>query len=157
MLNVQIFCTNVRFGSFYYVRLTRKSCQNATFVQKICTFNVDEIDGRSSWKKRDRKNGYQDDIFRGLKQNKKFELTNVETLILIGHLLIWQGQMVRDKWSFQRGGWGKGLIMFIRLRVDLNNILRAAFTHKDPRSAEKTDKLSVFFCAFGISTHKSSS
>ena len=32
------------------------------------------------------------------KQEKKFELTNVETRILLkGHLLIWQGQMVRDK------------------------------------------------------------
>ena len=32
------------------------------------------------------------------KQEKKFELTNVETQILLkGHLLIWQGQMVRDK------------------------------------------------------------
>jgi hypothetical protein len=24
--------------------VTRKSCQNATFIQKICTFNVDEMD-----------------------------------------------------------------------------------------------------------------
>jgi len=40
---------------FFYVHVTRKSCQNATFVQKICTFNVDEIDsckqiGKWSWK-----------------------------------------------------------------------------------------------------------
>ena len=70
---------------------------------------------RSSWKKGDsRKNGYQDDIFRAWNK-KKFELTNVETHILKGHLLIWQGQMVRDKWWFQRGGWEKGLLMFIRL------------------------------------------
>jgi len=32
--------------SFFYVHVTRKSCQNVTFVQKICTFNVDEIDCR---------------------------------------------------------------------------------------------------------------
>jgi hypothetical protein len=32
--------------SFFYVHVTRKSCQNAMFVQKICTFNVDEIDYR---------------------------------------------------------------------------------------------------------------
>jgi hypothetical protein len=32
-------------------------------------------------------------------KQKKFELTNVETsrILLKGHLLIWQGQMVRDK------------------------------------------------------------
>ncbi len=29
--------------SFFYVHVTRKSCQNATFVWKICMFNVDEI------------------------------------------------------------------------------------------------------------------
>jgi len=28
MLNVHIFCTNVQFGSFYYVHVTRKSCRN---------------------------------------------------------------------------------------------------------------------------------
>jgi len=33
--------------SFFYVHVTRKSCQNLTFVQKIRMFNVDEIDGRS--------------------------------------------------------------------------------------------------------------
>ncbi len=32
--------------SFFYVHETRKSCQNAKFVQKIHTFNVDEIDYR---------------------------------------------------------------------------------------------------------------
>ncbi len=32
------------FGSFFYVHVTRKSCQNTTFVRKIHTFNVDEID-----------------------------------------------------------------------------------------------------------------
>jgi len=30
--------------SFFYVHVTRKSCWNTTFVRKICTFNVDEID-----------------------------------------------------------------------------------------------------------------
>ncbi len=40
-LNVQIFCTNVRFGSFYYyVRITRKMM----FVRKTRAFYVDEID-----------------------------------------------------------------------------------------------------------------
>jgi hypothetical protein len=29
---------------FFYIHVTRKSCQNATFVQKICTFKSDEID-----------------------------------------------------------------------------------------------------------------
>jgi len=28
MLNIQIFCRNERFRSFYYVHVTRKSCQN---------------------------------------------------------------------------------------------------------------------------------
>jgi len=32
--------------SFFYVHVTRKSCQNVMFVQKICTFNIDEIDYR---------------------------------------------------------------------------------------------------------------
>jgi len=32
--------------SFFYVHVTRKSCQNVMFVRKICTFNLDEIDGR---------------------------------------------------------------------------------------------------------------
>jgi len=39
--------------------------------------------------------------------------------------------------------------------VDFTNILQAAFTHADPKSVKKTDKLPVFFCAFGIRTHKS--
>ncbi len=30
--------------SFFYVHVTRKSCQNATFVRIFRTFNVDEID-----------------------------------------------------------------------------------------------------------------
>jgi len=37
MLNVKIFCTNVVFSSYLYVEKT-------TFVRKICTYNVDEID-----------------------------------------------------------------------------------------------------------------
>jgi len=32
--------------SFFYIHVSRKSCQNVMFVPKICTFNVDEIDGR---------------------------------------------------------------------------------------------------------------
>jgi hypothetical protein len=32
---------------FFYVHVTRKSCQNSTFVWKICTFNIDEIASRS--------------------------------------------------------------------------------------------------------------
>jgi len=39
---VQIFRTNVRFGSFYYVHVTRKM----TFVRKTRAFYVDEIDSR---------------------------------------------------------------------------------------------------------------
>jgi hypothetical protein len=34
--------------SFFYIHITRKSCRNATFVRKIRTFNVDEIDYRMS-------------------------------------------------------------------------------------------------------------
>jgi len=33
-------------SSFFYTHVTRKSCQNATCVRNIRTFNVDEIDGR---------------------------------------------------------------------------------------------------------------
>jgi len=33
------------FGSFFYVHVTRKSCQNETFVQKLRAYNVDGIDG----------------------------------------------------------------------------------------------------------------
>jgi len=35
--------------SFFYVHVTRKSCQNATFVRKICTFHFDEIDYRQTF------------------------------------------------------------------------------------------------------------
>jgi len=45
---VQIFCTNVVF----YVHLTRKKLPKQCFVQKICTFNVDEIDTWSSFTSR---------------------------------------------------------------------------------------------------------
>jgi len=37
-----------RFGSFYYVHVTRKKADETTFVRKLRTFNVDEIDVRSS-------------------------------------------------------------------------------------------------------------
>ncbi len=33
-----------RFGSFQYVHVTRKKAAETKFVQKICAFNVDEID-----------------------------------------------------------------------------------------------------------------
>jgi len=42
-LNVRIFCTNLRFGSFYNVHATRKSCQNDVRTKKRA-FYVDEID-----------------------------------------------------------------------------------------------------------------
>jgi len=40
------FCCKISYErtSFFYVHVTRKSCQNVTFVQKILTFNIDEID-----------------------------------------------------------------------------------------------------------------
>jgi len=41
-LYVQIFCTNVVFSSYLYVEKTM-------FVQKICTYNVDEIDAWSQF------------------------------------------------------------------------------------------------------------
>jgi hypothetical protein len=34
------------FGSFYYVYVTTKKATEMTFVRKIRTFNVDEIDTR---------------------------------------------------------------------------------------------------------------
>jgi hypothetical protein len=33
------------FGSFYYVHVTGKKAAETTLIQKICAFNVDEIDG----------------------------------------------------------------------------------------------------------------
>ncbi len=33
-----------RFGSFFYIHVTRKKVAKTTFVQKICVYNVDEID-----------------------------------------------------------------------------------------------------------------
>jgi len=39
--------------------------------------------------------------------------------------------------------------------VNFINILQAAFTHQDPKSAKNTVKFPVFFCAFGIWAHKS--
>jgi hypothetical protein len=41
-LNVRIFRTHVGFGSFFLIMYIAET----TFVRKICTFNVDEIDGR---------------------------------------------------------------------------------------------------------------
>jgi len=41
------FLYECRFGSFYYVHLTRKKLPKPTFIQKFFAFNVDEIDGRS--------------------------------------------------------------------------------------------------------------
>jgi len=38
--------------------------------------------------------------------------------------------------------------------VNFTNILDAAFMRTDPKSAQKTDVLTVFFCAFGICTCK---
>jgi len=39
------------FSSFYYVHITRKKAAETKFAQKICTFNVDEIDYRLVTKK----------------------------------------------------------------------------------------------------------
>ena len=39
--------------------------------------------------------------------------------------------------------------------VNFTNILQAAFTCEDPKSAKKLLNLTVFICAFGICTHKS--
>jgi len=36
--------TNVRFGSFYYVHVTRKKAAKMTFVRKTRAFYVDDID-----------------------------------------------------------------------------------------------------------------
>jgi len=41
-----IFLYECHFGSFYYVHVTRKKLPKPTIVQKICAFNVAEIDGR---------------------------------------------------------------------------------------------------------------
>jgi len=39
---------NIRFGSFYYVHVTRKAAE-MTFVRKMRAFFVDEIDTRSQF------------------------------------------------------------------------------------------------------------
>jgi len=44
MINVWIFRTNIHFGSFYFVCVTRKKVAEMKFVQKTRTFYVDEID-----------------------------------------------------------------------------------------------------------------
>ncbi len=57
LASAKIMCPGVNFINvkranflyechFFYVHVTRKSCRNVTFVQKIRTFNVDEIDTR---------------------------------------------------------------------------------------------------------------
>jgi hypothetical protein len=38
-----------RFVSFFNIHVTRKSCQNVTFVQKMRAKNVDEIDTRGPY------------------------------------------------------------------------------------------------------------
>ncbi len=43
MLNARIFHTNIVSAAFFLLHIHRK----ITFVQKICTFNVDEIDYRA--------------------------------------------------------------------------------------------------------------
>ncbi len=45
-LNARIFRTNIILAAFFQLHEHRKT----TFVRKICTFNVDEIDGWSSLK-----------------------------------------------------------------------------------------------------------
>ena len=49
------------------------------------------------------------------------------------------------------------VILFVMPGVNFTNILQAAFTRADPKSAKKTVKLSSFFCAFGICARKSCS
>jgi len=39
-LNVRIFCTNVHFGSFYYVYVTRKKLPKRTFIRKTCAIKL---------------------------------------------------------------------------------------------------------------------
>ncbi len=43
----------------------------------------------------------------------------------------------------------------MRTGVNFTNILLKAFTCADPKNAVRTDNLTVFFCIFGISLHKS--
>jgi len=43
----------------------------------------------------------------------------------------------------------------LRSGVHFIKVLQAAFAHANPKSAKKTDNLTVFFCAFGICRHKS--
>jgi len=38
------FSYKCRFGSFYYVHVTRKKAAEMKFVRKICAYNIDEID-----------------------------------------------------------------------------------------------------------------
>ncbi len=47
-INIMFVCFlyERRFGSFFYVRVTRKKAAETTFVQKIRTYNVDESDPR---------------------------------------------------------------------------------------------------------------
>jgi len=53
---INVKCTNFSykrcFGSFYYVHVTRKNPAETMFVRKICAFNVDEIDGRITFRRR---------------------------------------------------------------------------------------------------------
>jgi len=46
-------------------------------------------------------------------------------------------------------------LMKLTAGVNFMNVLQAAFVHKDPKSAKRTGKLTVFFCAFRICVHKS--
>jgi hypothetical protein len=38
-----IFLYKYRFGSFFYIQVTRKKAAKTTIVQRICLYNVDEI------------------------------------------------------------------------------------------------------------------
>jgi len=49
---LRIFLYKRRFGSFFSSYVYVEKAAKTTFVRKICTFNVDEIDGRTTQRKR---------------------------------------------------------------------------------------------------------
>jgi len=46
MLNVRVFRTNVRFGSFYYIHVTRKNCQNERSYEKFVRLTLMKLTTR---------------------------------------------------------------------------------------------------------------
>ncbi len=152
---MQIFCTNVRFGCFYYVHVTRKSCWNYVCTQntrvlrwwnwrQVVDFSVSlfKMDNRFFMKIPGRSVSWTTftDVF-----EKHFWLVIVGMIIILSLAFYIESSCIKDgiKVDLPTSG------------VNFINVLRTAFALVDPESVKNTFKSSVSFYTFGIYEHKS--